>query len=463
MHMRFHPGQRQYWGFTLLPQQLWRKVNLICGNLPDPKLLQNLLSVEGAEHLAGRLVAELLPHVGIDMAHQKINVLLGEAVEAHPLGKHSANHLVRNLAAAFLVGTLRVAIKDFRSHGSLRVVFDGGGIRELAPPVCQKDGKQLTEHLPPKDLVHVVKTTRDRPGVVSFPKEREHERTVREIDGQEDTASLASFDGIHFHGIDVRNGLQISQVILIGASLVALLIHAHSPFLFAYPVADFSRKINVADGKEPCVNVVVNGLLVQHDRVRVGGADMMDGLSLPHQGRDDAVEACNLLAGNGKTLAAFAELRFVFSLRLLGRIQLPLQAARASLLASEADVRRLAQPSADLFLVVRTMCVAALAPIAGVSPSVGTRFADVSIVAAFLPVKAGVVSVFPFTDKDVCTHFFGNGGRILAEFGSDAFETATFFYASFDAYAVAQCKVFPIGHDRRLLCVAAVRGMAGIL
>ena len=101
---------------ALLTQQSWCEIDHICGNLPDPKLFQDLLSVEGAEHLAGGLVAQLLPRIGIDMAHQKINVILGEAVKTRPFGKHPTDHLVRNLAATFLVGTLWIAIKDFRAQ-----------------------------------------------------------------------------------------------------------------------------------------------------------------------------------------------------------------------------------------------------------------------------------------------------------------------------------------------------------
>lgn len=154
----------------------------------DSEFLEDFRSVEGAENLAGRLVAQFLPRIGIDVAHHKFNVILGEPVKACSFGEYPSDHFVCHLAAALLVGTQRIAIKDFRAHISFRIALDGTRIRELAPTIRQKDREQFTEHIPSKDFVQAVEAFRDRPGGVVFPQEREHKRAVREIDRQQDAS-----------------------------------------------------------------------------------------------------------------------------------------------------------------------------------------------------------------------------------------------------------------------------------
>lgn len=65
------------------------------------------------------------------MAHHQVDVILCQVVEAGSLGKHTANHLVCDLAAALLIGALRITVEHSGSDHSILIALDGQRVGEL--------------------------------------------------------------------------------------------------------------------------------------------------------------------------------------------------------------------------------------------------------------------------------------------------------------------------------------------
>ena len=106
-------------------QQLRCKINIIRSDLSDVQSFGQILSVEGAEQSVGRQIAQLLSCIGIDMAHHQIDICLRQMVETGPLGQHAPDHFMGDFAAALLVRTLRITIKDFRAEHAVLITFNG--------------------------------------------------------------------------------------------------------------------------------------------------------------------------------------------------------------------------------------------------------------------------------------------------------------------------------------------------
>ena len=77
-----------------------------------------------AEQLVCGPVAQLFSFIGIDVTHHHRNVILSEVVEACFLRQYTADHFMSDLDTAFLIGTLRIAVKHMCSALSFGIKLD---------------------------------------------------------------------------------------------------------------------------------------------------------------------------------------------------------------------------------------------------------------------------------------------------------------------------------------------------
>ena len=88
------------------------------------ELLSHVTAIEEAEQLVCRPVVQLLSCIGINVIHHQVNFVLGQKIERGLLGQNPADHLMRYLAAAFLVRTLGITVEDPGSEYAIRIAFD---------------------------------------------------------------------------------------------------------------------------------------------------------------------------------------------------------------------------------------------------------------------------------------------------------------------------------------------------
>ena len=62
---------------SLFFQQIRREVDLIGGDFLNTEVSQGVAAVKEAEQLVCRLVVQLFPCIGINVAHQKGHIILG--------------------------------------------------------------------------------------------------------------------------------------------------------------------------------------------------------------------------------------------------------------------------------------------------------------------------------------------------------------------------------------------------
>ena len=172
---------------------------------------------------------------------------------------------------------------------------------------------------------------------------------------------------------------------------MALLIDTDRLFLLTDSVPHLPGKVNVTDGQKSCIDVVVDGFLIKHDVIRILNANVMNGLSLLHEGSDDRVYTLKLLLGYGKALTAFSERCLVFFLGILGVIQMPLKLTTVSLRTAIADVRRLEDESAVLLLEIWAGLIAGLATsTTALTELFDTGLTDILFMGASLLMQTGI-------------------------------------------------------------------------
>ena len=81
-----------------------------------------------------------------------------------------------------------------------------------------------------------------------LPNKGEHKFAVGEENGKQDFPTLLSLNGIHLNNTNA--------------------------------IANFPREINVANGKKCGIDILVDGLLIQHNFISVICTNMMDRLAL---------------------------------------------------------------------------------------------------------------------------------------------------------------------------------------
>lgn len=288
------------------------------------------------------------------MTHHEQDIALLQMVKGCTFGKNAPDKFVGDFTAAFLVRTLRIAIEDSASYLSKFSAFNGNWVGKFTASVRQNDGKQSAVLLVPKSFVQPFKNLRNRPCRVPVPQKGQHEGGVAEEHCKQHLATLAALYRIDFHDGNIRIGCGVFQKIFIGPAQVALLVYPYRGFPFAHLVADLSGQIHISYGQKTGIHIIVDGPLVQHDFVAIIHADLVNGLSLLNERRDDPVDSLKLRWRHSKALPGLAAGRFILFLGEFCFVKVPLQFADLTLLAAVADIRRLVQLGALCFLEVGT-------------------------------------------------------------------------------------------------------------
>lgn len=93
--------------------------------------------MQKAEQLVGGPVAQLFSFIGIDVTHHEGHIILGEAVKGCSFRKYPSNEFMSDFNAAFLVGTLRVTVKNSGSASAVPAELNGKRIRKFTAAVSQ--------------------------------------------------------------------------------------------------------------------------------------------------------------------------------------------------------------------------------------------------------------------------------------------------------------------------------------
>jgi hypothetical protein len=204
-------------------------------------------------------------------------------------------------------------------------------------------------------------------------------------------------------------GFHVFQKVFIGSAYVALLVYTKGLLLFPGSVANLSGEIQIADRKQSCIYVVVDGSFIQHDDVCIVAADLVDRLSLLDQRRNNVVNSTQFGRLGSKALAAFTADSLVLTLRKLCIIEMPSEFAVTSFLASVADIRWFVKLETYHLLKILTGSKALdlIALPTKLSEFLLTWIADVRKMLA-LPAMTARIKGFFFYDLVVTSYLFGD-------------------------------------------------------
>ena len=258
----------------------------------------------------------------------------------------------------------------------------------------------------PQLLVEAIENVCDRFGGVVVPNEGEHKGTVSEINSQEYLAAFTAFHGVHLNYRNIRIGFNVLQEVIIGSSYVTLLVDPNGLFLLPDAKAHLPRKVDISGSEKSGIDVVVDGLLVQHDLGTMLDADVVYGMPLLHQRGNDSVNTLQFLIRDSKALAAFTAYVLVFLLGVLGIVEMPLVLAAMPFRTSITDIRGFQNSEAMTFHVFSAGFITSLAAGAAVLAELfAAGFADIPVVLTGSTVNARIVRIC-FHDLDVSFDFF---------------------------------------------------------
>ena len=109
------------------------------------------------------LVIQLLSRIGVNVAHHAQNVALLLVVKGCTLGKDSANELMGDFTAAFLVRALWIAVENPAPYFSEFGTLNGYGVSKFTASVCQDNWEQTAILFVSKNVIQPFKNLRDRP------------------------------------------------------------------------------------------------------------------------------------------------------------------------------------------------------------------------------------------------------------------------------------------------------------
>ena len=124
-----------------------------------------------SEHFAGTFITESFSLIRIDMAHHKGYLFLGIRCYIGVFWDDSADHLMTDFAASFLIRGWWVAVKNAASSVAVSIEFDAFRVREFTAVIGQTHGKQGYKNIGPKFKVQPVKNIWDRSGIIMIAAE----------------------------------------------------------------------------------------------------------------------------------------------------------------------------------------------------------------------------------------------------------------------------------------------------
>ena len=275
-------------------------------------------------------------------------------VKGCTFGKNAPDKFVGNLTAALLVRTLGITIEDSAAYFSKLGTLNGDRVGKFTSSVSQNNREQAAILLMPNGFIQPFKNLCNRPRGVSFPQKSQHEIEVAEEHRKQHLAALTALHGINFYDGNIRIGCCIFQEIVVGSAQVVLLVYPYRRLPFAHLIAHLPGQIHVSYRQKTSIHIIVDGPFVQHDLIGIIHADLVNGLSLLNERRDDPVDPIQFSSCHGKALPGFTAGRLILFLSKFCFVKVPLQFTDLTLLAAVADIRRLVQLRALCFLEVGT-------------------------------------------------------------------------------------------------------------
>lgn len=170
---------------------------------------------------------------------------------------------------------------------------------------------------------------------------------------------MASDNRIHLDNGTVRPSGEEGLEILEGAPYPAGLINLKRIMSgFARLIGYFSGEIDVSGGKDTSVNVIVNRLFREHDFRGIRDTDMVYGLSLFEERRDESIELECFLFVQADAGPGFRTDKFVFLLGGRSGIKMLFESTFMSVRTAVTDIRGLGEGGTVLLKIVRAMKMA---------------------------------------------------------------------------------------------------------
>ena len=297
------------------------------------------------------------------MVHHPCDVFLSQIVKAGSFRKYAADEFMVDLDRTFLVGTACIAVKDVCpaepiAFDNVFPIFDLLGVGEFASVVGQNDRKQPIEPQSAELLIQAVKDVEDRLLRIGIPKESQHEAGFHKVDCQKTLAADFPNDGIHLDNRGIRVFLHERFELLVRAADPAALVYLEFRFFPSCSESYLTRQVDVPDFEKAIVNVIVDRLLAAHEFILVGHIDLMDGMSLPDQRSNDAIEPGDLFFTGRKAAARFRDDLMRFQMSFLRVVEGFQQGAFVDGRTGIAHIWDMKPYGTDFLDIIRTMLIA---------------------------------------------------------------------------------------------------------
>lgn len=219
------------------------------------------------------------------MIHHAGDVFLAKGIQGGPLGDNTADQGMVVFGSPFLIGSLRVTVKDMCPAATQRVCLNCRGIGKFAAIISEQHLKQPVEGIRTQIQIEPAEDVDDRLRGIGIPDKRKHELGHGKVQGQKNFAAFPSLYGVHFHDRKARMHGHKLQEILICSPYATLFVHLKAILLFsAFSHAHNARHVKVSSGKDAIPYIIVEGTFIHHDFICMGGAYMVKGLALYDEG-----------------------------------------------------------------------------------------------------------------------------------------------------------------------------------
>ncbi len=243
------------------------------------------------------------------------NVPVCQKGEGCPFREYPAYQGVVLLHMGFLPGSLRVAIEDMCPSGSVFPEFQIVRSLELYAVIRKDDREEPPEHCRSQAVRQKVEGVPDTLLTPVGEQEDKHKIRLSEDEGEQHllSAPSGSFDGIHLDDIQRRVFLHISPEAVDRSSFSVFVFQFCRHFLrVADPVAYLLGKIDIPEGEDVQIDIVIERLLTQTDFFPVRCEDVIDRLAFPDKRSYDRIDPLEIfrrgvytLTGRGKSLPVF--------------------------------------------------------------------------------------------------------------------------------------------------------------
>jgi hypothetical protein len=178
------------------------------------------------------------------------------------------------------------------------------------------------------------------------------------VDCQETLAANFPNDGIHLDNRGIWVFLHERFKLLVGAADPASLVYLEFRFFPSCSESYLTRQVDVPDFEKAIVNIIVDRLLAAHEFILVGLIDLMDGMSLPDQRSNDAIEPGDLFFTGRKAATGFRDDLMRFQMSFLRVVEGFQQGAFVDGRTGIAHIWDVKPYGTDFLDIIRTMLIA---------------------------------------------------------------------------------------------------------